>query len=96
MYEPPSCSANAAVSPFHICKSDRPNFGFKLTSWSSGILELTTLMLLEVGFLVDTVYASWLTDGTVTGLKRAFVDTCSHLKNIFSLGPGVSGTVCLT
>lgn len=50
MYEPPSCSANATVSLFHICKSNRPNFGFKLTSWSSGILELTTLMLLEVGF----------------------------------------------
>ena len=34
----------------HIRKSNRPNFGFKLTSWSSGILELTTLMLLEAGF----------------------------------------------
>ena len=50
MYEPPSCSANVIVFLFHIYKSNRPNFGFKLTSWSSGILELTTLMLLEVGF----------------------------------------------
>ena len=48
-YESSSCSANAIVLPFHICKSNRPNFGFKLTSWSLGILELTTLML-EVGF----------------------------------------------
>ena len=38
-----------AVSLFHICKSNRPNCGL-LTSWSLGILELTTLMLLEVGF----------------------------------------------
>ena len=50
MYEAPSCSANATVSLFHICKSNRPNFGFKLTSWSSGVLELTTLMVLEIGF----------------------------------------------
>ena len=50
MYEPPSCSADATVSLCHIRKSNRPNFGFKLTSWSSGILELTTLMLLEAGF----------------------------------------------
>ena len=49
-YEPSSCSANAIVLLFHICKSNRPNFGFKLTFWSLGILELTTLMLLEVGF----------------------------------------------
>ena len=46
MYEPSSCSANAIVPPFHICKSNRSNFDFKLTSWSL----LTTLMLLEVGF----------------------------------------------
>ena len=28
-----------AVSLFHTCKSNRPNFGFKLTSWSLGILD---------------------------------------------------------
>ena len=50
MYEPPSCSANVIVFLCHIYKSNRPNFGFKLTSWSLAILELTTLILLEAGF----------------------------------------------
>ena len=89
-YESSSCSANAIVLLFHICKSNRPNFGFQLTSWSLGILELTTLMLLEVCFC-----GSCLTDGTVSGLKQAFVDICTHLKIIFSLGPGIGGIVCL-
>ena len=59
-----------------------------------GIDNIDAVML-EVGFLVDRVYASCLTDGTVSGLKQAFVDICTHLKNIFALGPGIGGIVCL-
>ena len=74
MYEPPSCSANAIVSLFHICKSNRPNFGSKLTSWSLGILELTTLMVLEVGlsgwYSLCLVFNRWDSHRPKTSLCR--------------------------
>ena len=86
MYEPPSCSANVTVFLFHICKLNRPNFGFKLTSWSFGILELTILMLLEAGF--SSWYSLCLTfNRWDSHWPSDFVDTCTHLKNIFFIRP---------
>ena len=85
-YESSSCSANAIVLLFNICKSNRPNFGFNsLVFGYFGIDNIDVVR--DRFFLVDIVYASCLTDGTVSGLKQAFVDICTHLKNIFSFKP---------
>ena len=92
-YESSSCSANAIVLLFHICKSNRPNFDF--TPWSLGILELTTLMLLEVGFsdwyCLCLMFNRW----DSQWLKASLCKYMYPFKKYFFIRPRFGGIVCL-